>query len=91
MPAIRRGQRDSAFRISSGETQPSPAAASGYLTLFASDIAQPGTSTISFPAGQVRANNLILDLSDGSNGAFTVLNGSGMPTNVLLDVTGYFQ
>jgi hypothetical protein len=68
-------------------TQP---AAQGLLRLFAADQPLPGTSVISFSAGQTRANNAIVSLpADGSGGIAVKLESSGS-VQVIVDVTGYF-
>lgn len=65
-------------------------ASAGFLTLFPADTAVPGTSTINFRPGAVRANNAVLPL--GADGELAVLcsipSGS---THLVLDVTGYYE
>jgi hypothetical protein len=62
----------------------------GFLTLYPAGLPLPGTSTINFENGIVRANNAVLPL--GASGQITVF--CGMPsgqTDFLLDVTGWFE
>lgn len=62
----------------------------GYLALFPGDEAVPGTSSVSFLAGQARANNAIIKLSsDGTLGVWPAVAGNGQ-VHVILDVVGYF-
>ena len=65
----------------------------GYLTLFPSGLPAPTTSTITFAAGQTRANSTVLGLSQdgiGSIGALPVVAGGGQ-VHLVLDVNGYFD
>jgi hypothetical protein len=66
-------------------------AAQGYLTLFPGNRALPLSSTINFVAGQVRANNAVLQLSSDGNGTLNVFNGSSGATNFVLDVNAFFR
>lgn len=63
---------------------PSP----GWLSLFASDIAWPGTSTINFRTGKTRANNTIVAVAPGAR--MNVLH-NGPPVHFVIDVLGYFR
>ncbi|HET9225825.1 MAG TPA: matrixin family metalloprotease [Thermoanaerobaculia bacterium] len=81
-----------AVAISINVTAVSPSGG-GLLTLFPSGPPLPNTSTLSFSAGQTRANNMLLMLSGASERAFTVvpaLVGNGT-VHVLVDVNGYFE
>jgi hypothetical protein len=65
----------------------------GYVSLAPSLAAttQPGTSTINFPAGDIRANGITVPL--GADGKLDAMYWAGSTTdtvNVLFDVTGYF-
>lgn len=65
----------------------------GHLTLYPGDIAIPGTSTLNFTAGQVRANNAVAALAqDGTAtlGLYAFVEGTGT-VHVILDVVGYFE
>jgi len=60
----------------------------GYLALTPTPQASPTTSTLNFPAGDVRANNVTVPLGDGGR-AWVVFRGSGT-AHAILDVTGYY-
>jgi hypothetical protein len=67
--------------------------AAGELDVFPAGIAPPLVSTISFAAGQVRANNAILGLDGPTPGSLDVkaeLTAIGV-VHLTLDVTGYFK
>ena len=61
--------------------------ASGFVTLFPTGAARPGTSTVNFSAGQTIANGTTVKV--GTSGNVSVYNALGT-TDVLLDVTGYY-
>jgi hypothetical protein len=61
----------------------------GYLRFFPADRPLPVAATITFGAGQLRANNAIIGLSP--DGALTVRNDSGGTVHLAIDVYGYFQ
>jgi hypothetical protein len=62
----------------------------GYVTLFPGDQAVPGTSSINFIAGQNRANNAVIKLSNsGTLGVWSVVGGTGQ-VDFIIDVVGYF-
>jgi hypothetical protein len=65
---------------------------SGGLTLFQGGIAQPNTSAISFSAGQTRANNAVIGVTQDGHGTLAVVANmpSGM-VDLIVDVNGYFQ
>jgi hypothetical protein len=67
--------------------------AQGNVVLWPADQAKPGTSSINFGAGQVRANNGILLLA--TNGAGTLAAQSflvdGGTVHLILDVAGWFE
>ena len=61
----------------------------GYLTIGPVFTAAPSSSTLNFPAGDNRANNVTVALdSDGELSVVYV--GSGGSTHAIFDVTGYF-
>jgi len=62
----------------------------GYLVLWPSGTAVPGTSTVNFRAGATRANNAVLGLAGGALDAQAALTGSGN-VHLVIDVSGYFQ
>jgi hypothetical protein len=63
----------------------------GHVAVTRYPVAAPTTSTLNFPAGDVRANNFTVPLApDGSIGITFVGYSPGVTTDVVLDVTGYF-
>ena len=66
-------------------------AAAGYLSIYRGDGARTGTSSISFNAGQTRANNAILQLAFDASGSVKVQNTAGGTVDFILDVNGYFR
>lgn len=84
------GIPSSARSISANVTVVGPAAA-GLLTLFPGNAFAMGTSTISFAAGDTRANNAVIELATDGTGSFGVLNQSTQATPFVVDVNGYFQ
>jgi virginiamycin B lyase len=67
------------------------AAGSGYLSLYRGGGARTSTYSISFSAGQTRANNAILQLALDGSGSFNVQNASLGTVDFILDVNGYFR
>jgi hypothetical protein len=63
----------------------------GYLAAFPGNAVYPGTSNLSFSAGQTRAADAILYLATDGTGTVKVLNGSGGANDFILDVSGFFQ
>lgn len=61
----------------------------GYLSLTPTSQVNPETSTLNFPVGDNRANNVTVKLGAGGN-LFVVYKGSGR-AHAILDVTGYFR
>jgi hypothetical protein len=63
----------------------------GNIAVTQNPTSTPGTSTLNFPAGDIRANNFVSPLAnDGSIGiVFSGCNSSAR-TNIVVDVTGYF-
>ena len=65
--------------------------AAGHLTFFPAGPPPQNVSTINFSAGQVRANNAILVLSDdGQLGVLPFVVGDGQ-VHLIVDVNGYFD
>jgi phosphodiesterase/alkaline phosphatase D-like protein len=64
--------------------------AAGFLNLYPAGSFMPGTSVLNYAAGQIRANNAVVEL--GAGGAVAVASGqpSGT-TDFLIDVGGYFE
>jgi hypothetical protein len=78
-----------AVAISANVTVVNPAAA-GDLVVYPNGLASPPTaSTISFRAGQTRANNTLIYLA--SDGSFLVKNNAAGTLDLVLDVNGYFK
>jgi streptogramin lyase len=65
------------------------ATAAGHLTAYASGTTLPSTATISYSAGQTRANNAIFSLGGGAV-EIHCAQASGS-VQFILDVTGYFR
>jgi hypothetical protein len=64
----------------------SPVGALDFISVWPTGQPYPGVSTLNSPTGRVIANAAIL--AAGSNGSVTVLAGN--PTQLILDITGYF-
>jgi hypothetical protein len=62
----------------------------GYVSITTTPTATPGTSTINFPLGDTRANNVTVPLAASGRLAAVYKAGSGRTAHVLFDVTGYF-
>jgi hypothetical protein len=62
----------------------------GELIVYPSDVAQPGTSAVSYHAGKTRANNAVVYLS-ATTTTFSVFNNCVAGVDFILDVNGYFQ
>lgn len=60
---------------------------SGFMTVYPTGTARPGTSTLNYEAGKTRANNAIIILT--SSGQLTAFSSN--VSHVILDVNGYFQ
>jgi hypothetical protein len=70
------------------------ATAGGEVVAYPSDLATPGTSTLSFSVGQTRANNaVVLFAADGSGSVafLATLNGGVGTVHLIVDVTGFFK
>ena len=62
----------------------------GYLTIYPGDLpGVPGTSTLNFRAGVIRANNAIVSI--GGDGTVGIFNSSIRSVTVIVDVNGFFQ
>ncbi len=62
----------------------------GYASLTPLPNANPATSTINFPLGDNRANNVTSPLSNAGGVSLTYKASAGNQTHFILDVTGYF-
>ena len=63
--------------------------AGGYVSVTPGPVANPSSSTINFPLGDTRANNVTVPLSGGKLAA-TYKAPNGQTTHLIFDVTGYF-
>jgi hypothetical protein len=63
----------------------------GYLALGPIPDATPSTSTLNFPVGDTRANNVTVRLSAAGGLSAVFVGTSGARTHVVFDVTGYFR
>lgn len=54
-------------------------------------VAKPPTSTLNFVKGDIKANGLTVALSPTGGLYATYMSGSGNTTDLVFDVTGYFQ
>lgn len=66
-------------------------AGGGYLSLYRGDGVGPGTYSISFAAGQTRANNAIVQLALDVSGSLKVQNTAPGNVDFILDVDGFFR
>jgi hypothetical protein len=64
--------------------------AGGFVSVTVTPTNNPATSTINFPAGQTRANNVTIPLSSAGRLSAVFRGPSGKKTHLLFDVTGYF-
>ena len=69
----------------------SPTQGPGFLTIYAPGTARPSTATLNYNAGKIRANGAIVQLGPSSGDiAVFCQQGSGS-TDLVIDVTGYFE
>lgn len=63
----------------------------GYLTAWpaGSSTSPPMTSNVNFHAGGASANSVAVEV--GSGGEIYIYNSAGTPTNVVVDINGYFS
>jgi hypothetical protein len=62
----------------------------GYVSLTPNPTNTPGSSTLNFPQGDVRANNVAIPLNSSGQLAAVFRASSGKTTDLVFDVTGYF-
>ena len=64
----------------------------GFVAATVAALPNPPNSTLNFPLGDIRANGITTPL-DGSGASWLVFKGTaaGRTTNLVLDLTGYFQ
>jgi hypothetical protein len=90
------------FQVTNGTSIPTNAVAvtgnvtvvqqtsAGYVSVTPRPTNSPSTSTLNFPRGDIRANNLTLPLGPGGTLSAVYKSGAGSTTHLILDVTGYF-
>ncbi|MFG2988846.1 hypothetical protein ACGFZK_06000 [Streptomyces sp. NPDC048257] len=61
----------------------------GHLTVYPTSGSIPTTSNLNFNAGQTIANSVIVPVS--ADGKISVFNGAWSPTDVVVDVVGYYS
>ncbi|HET9520772.1 MAG TPA: hypothetical protein VFO73_07000 [Candidatus Limnocylindrales bacterium] len=64
--------------------------AAGYVSLTPSPTSTPTSSTLNFPLGDVRANNVTIPLNSDGDLSAVYKAGAGKTAHVIVDVTGYF-
>ena len=65
--------------------------AAGYVSVDTPSEANPTTSTLNFPLGDVRANGVTLPLNGGGDAWFVYKARPGKTTHLILDCPGYFN
>ena len=63
----------------------------GDFRVYPADHAVPSTTVINFNALKIRANNLLVALSQDGTQSVTILNDSAATADVVFDVNGYFR
>jgi hypothetical protein len=67
------------------------ATAAGFVTLGPDKTDTPTSSTINFPSGDVRANDVVVPVNaDGTLSAVYIGGAGGATVNLVLDISGYF-
>ena len=64
--------------------------AAGYVAVTPTAQNSPPSSTLNFPLGDTRANNVTVPLSASGSLSMTYMATAGRTTDLILDVTGYF-
>ena len=62
----------------------------GYVSVTPTAVANPTSSTINFPLGDTRANNLTVPLAPNGKLAAVYKAPGGKTTHLIVDITGYF-
>ncbi|MGK2851849.1 MAG: hypothetical protein ACSLFN_13175 [Candidatus Limnocylindrales bacterium] len=62
----------------------------GYVSVTTTATATPGSSTLNFPKGDTRANNVTASLASDGRLSAVFKGATGAKTHVIFDVTGYF-
>ena len=63
----------------------------GYLSVTTTATATPGSSTLNFPIGDTRANNVTASLASDGRLSAVFKGATGAKAHVIFDVTGYFR
>ena len=63
----------------------------GYISMTQVATNSPATSTLNFPAGDVRANGVTGPMTDPAGTIGLVYKASSGTTHMILDLTGYFR
>jgi hypothetical protein len=61
----------------------------GYVFVGPTATSTPSSSTINFPAGDIRANNFIVPVADDGTISAVLIAGSGA-TDLIIDISGYY-
>lgn len=64
-----------------------PPSTVGYLTVWPAGTSRPVVSTLNYIRGHIVTNTVLVSV--GVGGAVDLYNGSGLPTQMIADVTGY--
>ena len=62
---------------------------SGYLTVYPAGSVRPEASNLNFESGKTVAN--LVDVGVSQAGEIAIYNGSAYPTNVVVDIAGYYS
>ncbi len=62
----------------------------GYLSVTPTSVVNPMSSTVNFPLGDTRANNLTVPLAPNGKLAAVYKAQAGKTTHLIVDITGYF-
>ncbi|HEY7590709.1 MAG TPA: hypothetical protein VH723_06935 [Candidatus Limnocylindrales bacterium] len=62
----------------------------GHVSVTPRPVANPSSSTINFPVGDTRANNVTIPLNTDGKVSATYIAQAGKLTHLIFDVTGYF-
>jgi hypothetical protein len=63
--------------------------AGGYVSITTKPANSPTTSTLNFPLGDTRANNVTIGLNSDGTVSLTYVARSGATTDLVIDITGY--
>ncbi|MGD0862240.1 MAG: hypothetical protein ABSA21_05705 [Candidatus Limnocylindrales bacterium] len=64
--------------------------AKGYVTIGPNPTDTPGSSTINFPAGDIRANNVVVPVNSDGTLSAVYIAPAGATVDLVLDISGYF-